>query len=69
MFLMETKTIELNNHEILALQTCIEKYMLLLDEQISSLKNAKHLDNPKKKELQNTLGKRKDLLKAILTRI
>ncbi|MFH2020556.1 MAG: hypothetical protein ABIJ34_04030 [archaeon] len=66
---MEDKTLTLNQYEAEALKTSLEKYSIILEEQISSLKSVKHLDNAKKKELQNSLGKRRDMLKSILTKL
>jgi hypothetical protein len=66
---MESRSIELNEHEEAALRAGLEKYIVILDDQIMGLKSAKHLGNDQKKELHNTLGKRKDLLRSILQKL
>ncbi len=66
---MEEKTIVLNQYEHDALKTSIARYILILDDQIFGLKNAKHLSNEKKKDLHNQLGKTRDLLKGIIVKL
>lgn len=66
---METKNLELNQYEADALKTSLEKYILVLEEQINSLKKIKHSTSEAKKQVQRNLGKQINLLKDILNRL
>ncbi|MCM2325029.1 MAG: hypothetical protein NDI94_01080 [Candidatus Woesearchaeota archaeon] len=66
---MEEKSIILNQYELETLKTSIESYVKILDDQVTELKKVKHLSSDKKKDITNHIGKTKDLLKSVLTKL
>ena len=63
---MEETKLVLNKYQLEALKAALESQIKELDEQVSNLNKAKHLDNNRKKEIKRTLSKRKDLIKEVL---